>query len=165
MDYFIGIDASTSSTGYAVLNNQFDLIKKDVIKAKADDPQAFSFLYAQLVKVLTEYQPKYLICEQQFVGRNMNTSIKLARPTGLVLAATGLLKDCGFEFLVPASWRKIYHTGTKWEKKYSKKHSFEVTKERYPGVVSNFKKENDISDAIGIAYAAVVKYNESQKAR
>lgn len=165
MSHFIGIDASTSSTGYAVLDKNFKLIEKDVIKAKADDPQAFASLYLELVDVLMKYQPKYLICEQQFVGRNMNTSIKLARPTGVVLAAAGLLKDCEFEFLVPASWRKIYHTGTDWEKKYSKKHSFEVTKERYPGVVSNFNKHNDISDAIGIAYAAVVKHNEAQSAR
>ena len=82
------------------------------ITAKADDPKAFAYLYDELVKIITQYQPKILICEQQFTGRNMNVTIKLARPTGLVLAAAGLLDSVDFHFMPPMKWRKIYHTGT-----------------------------------------------------
>ena len=167
MTYFIGIDPSTSSTGYAVLDEDANLINKGVFLSKADNPVEFNNLYNQLVELLQKYQPKGVICEQQFFGRNVQTTIKLARPTGLVLSAVGTLTKDGelepeFEFLNPKSWRKIYHTGTKMEKKYSKKESFVVTQERYPGVVTNFKKENDISDAIGLAYASWSLYNESQ---
>lgn len=164
MTYYIGIDASTSSTGYAVLNKELELIDKGTYTAKADDPGAFASLYSNLYGLFEYYQPEYIVCEQQFVGRNMNTTIKLARPTGVVLAAAGTLSpETQFDFLVPSSWRKLYHKDTAYEKKYSKKDSFKVTQFRFPGVVSNFNKENDISDAIGIAYAAakLAKKNET----
>ena len=154
MSYYMGVDASTSSTGYAVLDESLNIIDKGKITAKADDPKAFASLYDDLVKLITHYQPKTLVCEQQFTGRNMNVTIKLARPTGLVLAAAGLLDSVDFHFMPPMKWRKIYHTGTEKEKKYSKQDSFSVTQERFPGAVTSFKKDNDISDAIGMAYCA-----------
>lgn len=162
MSYYIGIDPSTSRTGYAVLNEKGELIDKGAIPAKADDPKAFHFLYEELKNLLLKYKPKAIVCEQQYGGSNMNTMIKLVRPTGLVLAAAGSLgEDISFDFLASSSWRKIYHTGTEYEKKYNKRNSFAVTKSLFPGSVTSFNKDNDISDAIGIAFACHALYKEA----
>lgn len=161
MRYYIGIDPSTSKTGYAVFNEDGELTTKGAIPAKADDPKAFQFLYNEIVNLLNEYKPKAIICEQQYSGVNANTTIKLIRPTGVILAAVGALsEDVSFQFLAPSSWRKIYHTGTEYEKKYNKRNSFAVTKVLFPGAVTSFNKDNDISDAIGIAFACHSLYRE-----
>ena len=152
MVYYIGIDPSTSKTGYAVLNNAGELVDKGVILAAADDPFAFHLLYDNLSNLYDKYPPTSVICEQQFAGPNMATMIKLIRPTGVVLAVTGKY-ETDFMFKNPSSWRKVYHKDTDFEKKYSKRDSFKVTLERFPGSVTTFNKDNDISDAIGIAYA------------
>lgn len=159
-NYYIGIDASTTSTGLAVLNDKFEIEHYELIKGKANDPVSFYNLYNRLVELFSKYKPKHVICEQQYFGRNVDTTIKLSRLTGVVLVAAGAL-NLEIQFLNPSSWRKIYHKGTAFEKKYKKTDSFEVTKLKYPNVLTSFKKDNDISDAIGIAFAAVVIGNDN----
>ena len=156
---YIGIDPSTTSTGFAVFKEDGTLIEKGKFLAEADDPKAFQSLYKDLSGLFLKYQPKAILCEQQHAGQNAKTMIKLVRPTGVVLAAAGLV-DAIFDFKHPSSWRKIYHTGTEFEKKYSKADSFKVTKERFPGAVTSFKKDNDISDAIGLGYACHILFSE-----
>lgn len=153
MSYYIGIDPSTAKTGYAVIDKKGELVSKGVFSMLADDPFSFQALYTSLVDLLETYKPESIMCEQQFGGPNVMTTIKLIRPTGVILAVAGLHEGVPFEFKMPKSWRKTYHTGTEFEKMYSKRDSFKVTKERYPGSVTTFNKDNDISDAIGIAYA------------
>lgn len=49
---FIGIDPSTSSTGFAVMNEHQELLRYGTIKGLADDPKSFAHLYAELNELL-----------------------------------------------------------------------------------------------------------------
>ena len=154
--YFIGIDPSTSSTGFAVMNEHQELLRYGTIKGLADDPKSFAHLYAELNELLEAFPPDGIICETQFIGVNRATSIKLIRPTGIVLAVSGL-HDAPFTFLAPSAWRKTYQGVGKW----TKNDTFKFTKEKYPGVLTSFKKDNDMSDAIGIAYTCSILFQEA----
>ena len=148
--FYIGIDPSTSSTGVAVLNEQNELVYKDKISGAADDPKSFANLYVQLTNLLERFPPVGVVCENQFIGMNRKTGIKTVRPTGVVLACVGAL-DTAFSFAYPSEWRKVFEGAGK---SHSKQSTFTHVQETFPGAVSNFKKENDISDAIGLAYVA-----------
>lgn len=158
MSYFIGIDPASRVSGYAVLNEKGELIEKGRIHSLADDPTSFHSMYEFYIELFHKYKPQAILCEQQFSGPNRNTMMKIIRPTGVVLAAAGSLPDVEFKFILPTSWRLVYHLDTPFTKKYSKKDSFEVTKLRFPDVLGSFNKDNDISDAIGLAYACWATY-------
>ena len=153
---FIGIDPSTSSTGFAVVNEHQELLRCGAIKGLADDPKSFAHLYTELNQLLEAFPPDGIICETQFIGVNRATSIKLIRPTGIVLAVSGL-HNAPFTFLAPSAWRKVYQGVGKW----TKRDTFKFTKEKYPGTLTSFNKDNDMSDAIGIAYACSKLFQES----
>ncbi len=152
---YMGIDPSTSSTGYAIVDEQETLLASGKILGKADDPKSFANLYLQLYNLVVGHVPDGLVCETQFIGPNKATSIKLIRPTGVVLSVAGL-SDCAFAFMEPSEWRKLFHGKGKW----TKKDTFALVKERYPNSVQSFTKDNDIADAIGIACACAVRFRE-----
>lgn len=168
--YFIGIDPSTSSTGYAVVNEKKELMDCGRIEGLADDPKSFSHLYKRIVQLLTDYPPSGITCETQFIGPNRETSIKLIRPTGVILAAAGDW-DVSFDFLAPSSWRHMYQGAGKW----SKRDTYDFTMKQYPELIRRFEPEallkngktsmvrmynncNDMTDAIGIACACADTY-------
>lgn len=133
-------------------------------------------MYNKLTDLLNAYNYEAIACEQQFLGQNPKTAIKLVRPTGVVLAATGTLKEIEnihFDFLMPSSWRNMYRGSGVW----NKKNTYEYTLKKYPdlekafepysllknGKVSQprmYKNCNDMTDAIGLAHAALVIAND-----
>jgi len=174
--YFIGIDPSTSSTGYAVVNEKRELIDAGRIEGLADDPKSFAHLYKELVSLMEKYPPSAVTCETQCIGPNRETSIKLIRPTGVVLAAAGLW-DAPFDFIAPSSWRHMYQGTGKWSKRdtydFTLKQYVELREQFTPyarlknGTISPIRMYNncnDMTDAIGIANACAVIYEHKAKA-
>ena len=78
--YFIGIDPSTSSTGFAVVNEKAEVVQCGKIEGLADDPASFANLYDELMNLYTDFPPTGVFCETQFIGVNKATSIKTIRP-------------------------------------------------------------------------------------
>ena len=152
--YFIGIDPSTSSTGFAVVDKDCQLIRYGKITGAADNPEMFAKLYKELLALFEAFPPTHTVCENQFIGANRETGIKTVRPTGVVLAVAGLF-ETSFEFAYPAHWRKVYQG-----KSSDKRTTFAYVNNQFPGVLGSFNKDNDIADAIGIACCAAIKYQE-----
>ena len=172
--YYIGIDPSTSSTGYAVVNKKKEIIKVGKIDGLADSPETFARLYKELVQLFEDYPPVMVLCENQYFGGNTDTLIKISRPGGVVLAAVGLF-DTMFDFIMPSSWRKEYLGNGS----LSKRESYDQIIKTYPelikaiepyallknGKVSQtrlFTKGNDITDAVGLACACVTLAEEKE---
>lgn len=160
---YMGIDSSTSSTGVSVFSKKGELLVSEVIKGIADDGESFYRLFKRLDELVNEYKVEKILFESQFGGVNPNTLIKLVRPTGVVLAVAGK-NNIEVDQKMPASWRKVFHDECgKVEKGNPKKtDTFRVVKERF-GVVKSFKKDNDISDAIGIGYCLFLTNKEATK--
>ena len=174
--HFIGIDPSTSSTGYAVVDENRKLIDCGRIEGLADDPKSFAFLYKELTELMEKFPPTAITCETQFIGPNRETSIKLIRPTGVVLTAAGAW-DVPFDFIAPSSWRHMYQGTGKW----SKRDTYDFTMKKYSeltewfasyallkngkiSTVRMYNNCNDMTDAIGLANACAHIYQFKAKA-
>lgn len=172
--YYIGIDPSTSSTGYAVVNEKQELIDFGKIEGSADDPKSFADLYKKIADLLEKYPPKIVTCETQYFGGNSNTLIKLTRPSGVILAAVGLY-ETEFQFLMPSEWRKMFMN----KGNASKRESYDYVLKVYPKLLKQLEPYallkngkvsqtrlythcNDITDAIGVACAGVTYLKENR---
>lgn len=153
MSNYLGLDPSTKSTGWAVINKKKDLLGYGKIEGKADDPKSLVDMHKELNKVIIDYNIKYILIEDTFFSKNIDTLKKLVRPTGVVLYLIGVY-DLSHEFIAPASWRKI----TFGNGHISKKNTYELMSEKYDLELQSFNKDNDITDAIGISLACLDKF-------
>jgi crossover junction endodeoxyribonuclease RuvC len=151
---YLGIDPSTVATGYSIINDRDELIDYGVLIPDKDDNFGELMLYKY--DILKELVSKYAIvaigCEDQFNGVNPDTFKKISRVTGLVqlLAAQ---EEKSLSLYYPSQWRKIFHkTG-----KAKKRDTLNLVNERYN--LSLRVKDNDISDAIGIAWTCMKQFN------
>lgn len=150
--YALGIDPSTKSTGWAVMNHEEKIIGHGVITGLADDPASFYTLETALIDIIEKYKVSHIRCETQFIGANRQTAIKLIRPTGVILSVAGRY-DLPFDFSEPSSWRKTIHGKGKW----SKRDTYNFINESYGDVIEfkSFNKDNDKTDAIGVTWSLI----------
>lgn len=158
----LGIDPSTKSSGWCVMDESEEIIAEGVIGGLADDPESFHNLYTSLSDIIKTHSVKMVRCETQFIGPNRQTSIKLIRPTGVILAVTGRY-GLPFDFVAPSQWRKTIHGGSK---KRSKRDTYNFIDELYGDVITlkSFNKDNDRTDAIGVALSLVKDSNHERQA-
>lgn len=156
-EYYLGIDPSTSCTGWGVLNSKGELIEYGDIPVDKDDLNVVSQLmhqHEQITHIVDKYQIKGIACEDQFLGKNANTLIKLSRVTGCVMLIAGQ-KNIPFKLFYPSSWRKV----TLNNGKATKKDCIQWCLDTYD---VKFKvKENDIAEGIGVAYAGLQYFKEN----
>lgn len=150
---FLGIDPSTAGTGWAVMDEDMNLMEYGKISPLKDlsIAEKIKVIYDSLSDVFDRYEISYALCEDQFQGGNVDTLKKLSQNKGaimLLITQRGVL----FEEKAPSSWRKIYLGSGKATKKDCVNHVNEVY-----GLKLKFV-QNDIAEAIGIAGAAVMLY-------
>lgn len=147
----LGIDPSTASSGYAVMDEDRNLLDYGVIKPnkkKLTIGQQAAMQYNKLSEVIEECGVEAIMCEDQHGGLNKDTLKKLARTSGYMVLLSGQY-DLPFELLHPSSWRKVTHG----KGNAKKEDTLNWVNETYG--LGLTEKENDIADAIGIAYAGV----------
>ena len=147
----LGIDPSTASSGFAVMNEHRELLAYGVIKPnkrKMTIGQQAAMQYNTLAKVIEECAVEAILCEDQHGGLNKDTLKKLARTSGFMVLLAGQY-DLPFELMHPSSWRKVTHG----KGNAKKEDTLNWVNEVYGLELTD--KENDIADAIGIAYAGV----------
>ena len=160
---YMGIDPSTSSTGISIVDKdgQVVLKKKLVGKEGANDPAYMFHLGEELKKLVDEYGVTHMRCEDQFIGINKHTAIKTVRPTGVALYVAGS-KELVFDLKYPSEWRKVFHKAFDQKVECTnpkKQDTYRVVKTMVDGITS-YKKDNDITDSIGIAYSLYLENTE-----
>ena len=175
-EFYLGLDPSTKKSGYAIMNHTAELIeygvvdlgnqkpKKSKLKGRVLDEDVRELTPAEEMlvqhKVFTDlilkYKPKKIVCEDQFFGNNVDTLKKLSRVTGTILLVAAQ-HNIPIELVYPTQWRKVYHG------KGSVKKDDTLKKVNEDFGLKLRKKDNDISDAIGIAaYAHSISVNVNQ---
>lgn len=154
---YLGIDPSTKATGYGIINDKDELIDYGVLCPNSDMNfgDLMLYKYDHLKELVREHQIIGIGCEDQYSGVNPDTFKKLSRVTGLVqlLAAQ---HELPLELFYPSSWRKVFHnTG-----KAKKRDTLNLVNHKH-GIKLLFK-ENDISDAIGIAHTTMKHFTTNQ---
>ena len=148
----LGIDSSTTSTGWAIIDTKFDnelrLIDYGVIKPKQDETiDRIIYISNELKEVLRNFRPEFVVIEEMNVTRNMKTIRALS---GLITTIEVMLRNrqALYVKLTPSQWRKSVGIQCKNDRKTLKQASVEYVREHY-----NENVNDDEADAICIAEA------------
>lgn len=149
---FLGIDPSTKSTGWGVIDKKGKLVDYGVIVPDEDEEvsEKLSFQQDAFLDIIKKHNIKYIGCEDQFFGNNPNTLKKLVQVSATAVLV-GINTGVPVQLYYPSSWRKITHGTGKANKKTTQKFVNETYNKKF------LVKENDITDAIGIAYATYLE--------
>lgn len=162
-EFYMGIDPSTVSTGYAILDTQGVLVEYGVISPPdGSDGSKLAYLHNKLNEIIVRYNSSEwdseledytrdnellgIGIEDQFQGPNVMTLIKIARTASVAMT---LAAQTGAEvhMFYPKAWRLLFHG----DGKATKRDTLNLVNETHD---INLKyKDNDIGDAIGIAHA------------
>ena len=90
----LGIDPGTIAMGYGVIESKDDevtLIDCGVLTASGRSPigERLSYLYNQLLEIVSRYQPDVVAIEQPFLAKNVKSALAIGRAQAVaILAAT-----------------------------------------------------------------------------
>lgn len=156
--YFLGLDPSTKCTGYCVMDEKHNIIESGRIKMPVSDNIAEKIYYQidLLEKLLEKYSISHILCEDQFSKLNINTVKQLSRVVGAILYLAKK-HEISIELIYPTSWRKVFHGYGKAKKE----DTFHKVCAIYEIDNFTFKKDNDETDSIGIAWADVDLHAET----
>ncbi|MDR2401906.1 MAG: crossover junction endodeoxyribonuclease RuvC [Cytophagales bacterium] len=148
----IGIDPGTTKIGFGVIdfdekNKNIVLVKYGLITLKESfSNEKIKKIYDIMVDINKEFRPDFVAIENQFLGKNVQTLLKLTHTkTAMMLAFMNHKKKIVIEEYPPATV-KLAVTG-----------KGNATKEELGGVINKIlaieidAKHLDISDALGVA--------------
>ena len=149
----LGIDSSTTSTGWGVIDTQFvnelRLVDFGVIKPpkQLETIDRIIYIERELRRILQDFKPELIVIEEMNVTRNMNTIRALV---GLLTEIEVMLRNrqALYVKMTPSEWRKKIGIRCRNERVELKKASIEYVLEKY-----NEKVSDDEADAICIAEA------------
>ena len=148
-----GIDSSTSSTGWGVIDTKFNdnlrLIDYGAIKPnkKLETIDRIIYISRELRRILQDFKPELIVIEEMNVTRNMKTIRALS---GLLTEIEVMLRNrqALYVKMTPSEWRKKIEIKCKNNRETLKKASVDYVFEKYNENVSD-----DEADAICIAEA------------
>jgi len=86
----LGIDPGTIAMGYGVIESRDDeatLIDCGVLTTKSRSPigERLSYLYNELVEIVSKFQPDVLAIEQPFVAKNAKSALAIGRAQAVAI--------------------------------------------------------------------------------
>ncbi|MFC2073057.1 crossover junction endodeoxyribonuclease RuvC [Chloroflexota bacterium] len=88
----LGIDPGTIAMGYGVIESKDDepaLVDCGALTTPASSPigERLSYLYNQLVEIVSRYQPDAVAVEQPFVAKNVKSALAIGRAQAVAILA------------------------------------------------------------------------------
>ncbi|MBA7577406.1 Crossover junction endodeoxyribonuclease RuvC [subsurface metagenome] len=88
----LGIDPGTISMGYGVIESREDeitLVDCGALSCSGRSPigERLSYLYGELVDIITRYQPDTVAVEQPFMAKNAKSALAIGRAEAIALLA------------------------------------------------------------------------------
>jgi Holliday junction resolvasome RuvABC endonuclease subunit len=156
----IGIDASTTCSGVAVIDDG-DLIYHGIIdmKKNKDSDQRIMNMISELGAIIKEYAPAAVYIEDSWNKKNIETTKMLSNVLGAVMYVCQDCK-CAFTKLLPSVWRSL--TGIKMVGKNGTRLKRDELKQAAVNKVKRTYKINcgdDEAEAICIAEAGWLSQN------
>lgn len=150
----LGVDPSTVSTGWAVMDGEGHLIDYGAIRCSSKMPvyiRVFT-VYKALLQVANEYKITETAVEDQFMQKNPKTLKALSNVKATVMLVAAELNSTYTEY-APMSIKKCFTESgkaTKEDMVATAKAKYQIDKDIL----------NDIADAIGIAYTHLMVLRE-----
>ena len=166
----IGLDCSTSATGYSVFDRN-GLIAYGVIKPKSKDwRERIEELSVKLSEIFIKYRPVRAYIADVPLKPGNSTILKLGAVQGMVLAVCAQY-NCRPNFLLPSDWRGELglYDGTRQgtHRDVLKQKAVQTVNDEFgiklKWVAPKSKlNEDDTAEAILIAYSQILKWKNSQ---
>ena len=155
----LSLDTSLSSTGYAIFNDEGELIKYGRVQTdKKDYPtedMRINNMCNMIEYIIIEYNIDKIVCEDQFTSVNAKTILLLRKLIGAIMRTANKF-GIDVTYYYPTAWRKILdiNKGKAKDKKlmayeYVTSKGFDIGEFKTTGK----KKNDDIADAICIGFA------------
>jgi crossover junction endodeoxyribonuclease RuvC len=160
----LGIDPGIACTGYAVLDNsdsgKMTLIELGVIKTSPDSPMAerLKTIFDGVCEVIASLEPEFMAIEEVFVGKNVQSALKLGQARGAAIVAGS---KAGLE-VSEYSPREVKQNITGNGNASKEQVQFMVTSILK---LDKVPKPNDAADAVAIAISFIQTYKYRQKIR
>jgi crossover junction endodeoxyribonuclease RuvC len=148
----LGIDPSTKGTGWCILKDD-ELVTYGILSFKQDTDrgEVLDLIYKGITKILEEYEPEVVVCEDQFVGKNVKTY-------GTLKEVVGVIRMAVYHNHVPMI---LYPPTTVKKTVCGKGNAPKEDVAKYVnGKFGTDIKENDITDSIGIGLTYIMKQDE-----
>jgi crossover junction endodeoxyribonuclease RuvC len=145
----LGIDPGTAITGYGVIRKEGSkLVAVDygVIRTPphVEPPVRLLAVYRELVRLMEQYHPEYLVTERLFFAQNEATAFSVGRTIGVVLLAAAERGIPWAEYAPPQIKRAVVGFGKagKVQVQYMVQHLLKLPSSPQP---------NDAADALAVA--------------
>lgn len=109
----MGIDASLSSTGFAIMNikeNDIEFLEIDKIQTKKEHYRSEDFricaITDRLKEVIQKYNIECIVLEEQFMSKNSKTVLSLRKMLGSIMYMA-IHNKVQVEYLYPSTTRKL----------------------------------------------------------
>jgi crossover junction endodeoxyribonuclease RuvC len=99
----LGIDPGTITMGYGVIESQdsdVTLIKFGALHTPSRSPigERLSYLYDQLMEIISRYQPEAIAVEQPFVAKNAKSAFAIGRAQAVAILAAANSRSACYEY-------------------------------------------------------------------
>ena len=158
----LGIDPSLSSTGYAVLDEDRNLIDygKLISGPTMKEEDRICKITNNLKKIIEKYKIEKVVMESQFFSKNPKTAMQLSRLRGAITYMARML-ECDLFYLTPAEARKLLISQGSAKKEDIAKYIRENIVDLGEFIDAKCKDKNsDIYDSIAIGIAFLNKGEE-----
>ena len=155
----LSLDASISSTGYAIFDKDKLISYGKIVTKKKDfktEDLRINFICDEIKELIINYKINDVVCENQFVSVNKSTILLLRKLIGAIVRTANEF-NIEITYYSPAQWRGILgiNSGKSTDKK-KKAYDYLIRKNTidFEFIPKGVKKNDDIVDAIciGIAY-------------
>jgi crossover junction endodeoxyribonuclease RuvC len=145
----LGIDPGTIAMGYGVIESRDDeitLIDCGALTTPARSPigERLSYLYNQLLEIVSDYQPDAVAVEQPFVGKNVKSALAIGRAQAVAMLAAANKGIPTYEYTPTQIKQRVSNYGAS-----SKEQIQEMV--RLQLGLSQVPQPNDAADALAVA--------------
>lgn len=158
----LGIDASLSSTGWCIINEDEEVLLygKICTKAKYSEFERIYTIAIGIKKIIEENSINLVVCEDQYVNFNPKTALTLSRLLGAIIYVCEELK-VQIELISPTSARRILlgkGNSTKKDVAFFINENYINLGEYSDKQTKTQEKNSDIFDALCVSLAWLKKY-------
>lgn len=139
----LGIDASTKDTGWSILEGEVLVAYGSIMPKKGELSEKLLYLYEELRKVIKKHNPDIVACEDQYLGKNVNTIKTLSQLKG-VISLLCQQNKLFIKYYYPSTIKKAVTNNSN----ASKQEIINTINDMYNTDIQN----DNIADAIAIAY-------------
>ena len=156
----LGIDPGTIAMGYGVIESRDDevtLIDCGALTTPARSPigERLSYLYNQLLEIVSRYQPDVVAVEQPFVGKNVKSALAIGRAQAIAILAAANKGTPTYEYTPTQIKQRVANYGAS-----SKEQIQEMV--RLQLGLAQIPQPSDAADALAVALCHLSEIHLSQ---